>query len=150
MTVGLSGRETAVPRRHDPDRPHQTVENGGAWDRVHEGLVLADDIAVAIRDPNRAVKRVAASVRTVERHRIRDPEHIHLGGVAEKLPVPHVEFHPVKNNIGIGIGTTASSGMFDYGTYAGGAPPANYSSFSSLFGGFSTTTTNYIYFHGCP
>lgn len=50
------------------------------------------------------------------------------------------------------IGVNSVFGQFDYGTYAGGAPPANFSTLAagSLFGGFGSSTLNPLYFHGCP
>jgi hypothetical protein len=48
---------------------------------------------------------------------------------------------------------SAGAAKFDIGTYNGGVPPANYSSFSTGTGGFKmggANSGNTLYFHGCP
>ena len=40
--------------------------------------------------------------------------------------------------------------LYDYGTYSGGLPPANYSSFFSSLGGFNYLKGNTVYMRGCP
>ena len=49
-------------------------------------------------------------------------------------------------------GASNNNANFDYGTYAGGAPPANYSTLfaGTLFGGFFSVSGDTFYLHACP
>ena len=50
------------------------------------------------------------------------------------------------------VGNSNNNCNFDYGTYAGGAPPANYSTLfaGTLFGAFYSVAGNTFYLHACP
>ncbi|HTC20068.1 MAG TPA: hypothetical protein VK859_04420, partial [bacterium] len=52
----------------------------------------------------------------------------------------------------LNVGASPNSVNFEYGTYAGGAPPANYSTLSAtnLTGGFESVSGQTFYFTGCP
>ena len=52
----------------------------------------------------------------------------------------------------LNVGASSGTVNFEFGTYAGGAPPANYSTLAATneTGGFESVTGQTFYFTGCP